>query len=119
MKKVMKSMVVVSVLMVMVLSLSGCGTLNKILNSRIDYDKMIESYVPDHFNTKTLSVGDIDGPSARIWLENKLGSVYTSDESVVTISDLGKVTAVGPGTAYVVITGPAGFLFEVYHYTVQ
>lgn len=119
MKKVMKSMVVMSVLVVMVLSLSGCGTLRSILNSHIDYDKMIESYVPDHFNTKTLSVGEIDGPQARIWLQSKLGSVYTSDESVVTISDLGKVTAVGPGTAYVVITAPTGLLFEVYHYTVQ
>ncbi len=119
MKKVMKSLVVMGVLVVLILSLSGCGTLNKMLNSNIDYDKMIESYVPDHFNDITLSVGEVDGPSARIWLETKLGSVYTSDESVVTISDLGKVTAVGPGTAYVVITAPAGFLFEVYHYTVQ
>ncbi|MBE7041551.1 MAG: hypothetical protein E7400_06255 [Ruminococcaceae bacterium] len=119
MKKVVKSLVAVSVLVVMVLSLSGCSTLNKLLNSHIDYDKMIESYVPDHFNDITLSVGDVDGPGARVWLESKLGSVYTSDESVVTISDLGKVTAVGPGTAYVVITGPTGLLFEVYRYTVQ
>ena len=119
MKKTMKTLAVVSILAVMVLSFSGCASLNKMLNSHIDYDKMIESYVPDHFNQVTLSVGEIDGPQARIWLQSKLGSVYTSDESVVTISDLGKVTAVGPGTAYVVITAPTGALFEVYHYTVK
>ena len=42
--------------------------------------------------------------------------MYSSDESVVTVSELGKVTAVGEGEAYVVITSNSQF--QVTRYTV-
>ncbi len=80
------------------------------------YEDMIDSFVPSALNTFSLKVGGEHKPGAAIWLQSGKGSVYSSDESVVAISNLGKVTAVGEGTAYVVIS--AGTLFEVYRYDV-
>ena len=63
--------------------------------------------MPDYFNVETLEVGQVHKPDAAIWCEvNFLGMVKTSstDESVVTVSSGGKVTAVGEGSAYVIIS---------------
>ena len=98
-------------------SFSGC-TGSEVPKQNIDYQKMIDSFVPDSFNTKSLAVGEVDGPQARIWLQNGAGTVYTSNDKVVTVSDLGKVTAVGTGSAYVVITGMGSTMCEVYRYDV-
>ena len=116
MKHVLKSLTAASITRTLIFSLTGCGS-KKVPKKEIDYDRMIESFVPDSFNTKSLAVGEVDGPQARIWLESGMGTVYTSNDKVVTISDLGKVTAVGTGSAYVVITGMGG-MFEVYRYDV-
>ena len=116
MKQLLKSLTAVLVTMTLVFSLSGCSG-NEAPKQNIDYQKMIDSFVPDSFNTKSLAVGEVDGPQARIWLQNGMGTAYTSNDKVVTISDLGKVTAVGTGSAYVVITGMGG-MFEVYRYDV-
>lgn len=87
----------------------------------IDYNKMIESYVENPFNKFDLKVGDEHKPTASVWLQSGTpnGTVYTSNPNVVTISDLGKVDAVGPGSAYVVITAQGDRMFEVYLYNVS
>ena len=85
----------------------------------IDYAAMIDSFVPSSLNTFELTVGDEHTPSAAVWLKNGSGSgtAYSSDEKVVNVSEYGIVTAVGEGTAFVVITG-AGNMFQVFKYEV-
>jgi len=87
-------------------------------NEQNDYDDIIDSFVSDKLNTFELTVGDTHAPGAKLWLESGDGSVYTSDESVVTVTDLGKVTAVGEGTAYVIIGAMNQSMYEVYCYHV-
>ncbi len=84
---------------------------------QLDYDAIIDSFVPDSLNTFRLSVGDIHKPSAAVWLNGSHGAVYSSDESVVTVTDLGKVTAVGEGSAYVIIVGGTK-MYKCYRYDV-
>ena len=127
MKKVLKTLTAATMVAVMAVSFTACDDDDKNINISVgspmvgngyDYQKMIDSFVPNSFNTKELAVGEVDGPKARIWLQNGTGTVYTSNDKVVTVSELGKVTAVGPGQAYVVITGNGTAMFEVYQYTV-
>lgn len=80
------------------------------------YEEMIDSFVPDALNCFDLKVGESHKPQAALWLQGGSGEVYSSDENVVTVSALGKVTAVGEGEAYVVIS--IGSLFQVMRYTV-
>lgn len=80
------------------------------------YEEMIDSFVPNWQNCCELEIGDIHKANGAVWLPGGMGTVYSSDESVVTVSSLGKVTAVGEGEAYVVIT--SGSLFQVTRYTV-
>ena len=83
-----------------------------------EFDKLIENFVPGSFNTFILKVGDVHKPNAAVWLSSGKGTVYSSDENVVTISEYGKVTAVGKGTAYIVIVAITG-MSQVYQYIVQ
>ncbi|MCD7883303.1 MAG: zinc-ribbon domain-containing protein [Lachnospiraceae bacterium] len=84
-------------------------------------DQEIDDFVSTGLNTITLSVSGNNEhkPEAAIWGENNI-SCYSSDESVVTVSSGGKVTAVGEGSAYVVIIGSVGTLYisESYKYVV-
>ena len=84
---------------------------------KLDYDAIIDSFVPDALNTFELSVGDTHNPNAAVWLQGSRGAVYSSDEAVVTVTELGKVTAVGQGTAYVIIVG-GGKMNACYRYDV-
>ncbi len=63
-------------------------------------DPALDDFVADALNTTYLSVGQESKPIAAVW-----GDIicYSDDESVVTVSDGGKVTAVGAGQAHVVI----------------
>ena len=80
------------------------------------FEELIESFVPDGLNTYAMSIGQEHKPMAAAWLSSG-GEVYTSDANVVTVSELGKVTAVGEGQAYVVIC--LGSMYQVYRYTVS
>ena len=95
--------------------LNGLGGNDK--DKELDYDAIIDSFVPDSLNTFQLSVGDIHKPNAAVWLQGSRGAVYSSDESVVTVTELGKVTAVGQGSAYVIIVG-GGRMNACYRYDV-
>ncbi len=111
-------------------SFTGCGMLDtfgelkdKMVGSitgdfNLDYDEIIENFVSTPLNSFSMEVGDVHKPNAAVWLEGSRGSVYTSDEGVVIVSSLGKVTAVGEGTAYVIIVSAQG-LYEEYCYTVK
>ena len=114
----MKKITAVLIIAVIALSAVSCGIKQASL-SKADYDRMIGSYVQSPLNTFELTVGDAHSPTAAVWLKNGNGSgtSYSSDENVVTVSEYGKVTAVGAGSAYVVITG-LGDMFEVYRYDV-
>ena len=103
----MKKRIIV-LMLALVCVLSGCGNNQGLMKElfgkkTLDYDAIIESFVSDNLNTFELTVGEAHAPGAAIWLDSGKGSVYTSDENVVTVTELGKVTAVGEGTAYVII----------------
>ena len=100
----MKKKIIV-LLLVLVSVLSGCG-------KKLDYDSIIDSFVSNNLNTFELTVGEAHAPGATIWLNSEKGSVYTSDESVVTVTELGKVTAVGEGTAYVIIGAQGNRMYK-------
>ena len=56
--------------------------------------------------TTTLSVGDSDTSStARVWT---IEEAFSTDESVVTVDDAGNVTAVGTGSAFVLLHSSTG-----------
>lgn len=114
---------IIALILLLACVLSGCGNnqnwLNELLGKKtLDYEAIIESFVSDGLNTFELTVGDAHAPGATIWLESGNGSVYTSDENVVTITELGKVTAVGEGTAYVIIGTQRNSMYETYCYHV-
>lgn len=126
----MKKLIAVTMVLVLMVSFAGCGAVDNYLDlvggivenaqaqfrPAFSYEEMIDSFVPNWNNCWDLEVGDAHKASGHIWLSDGRGSVYSSDESVVTVSSLGKVTAVGEGEAYVIIT--SGSLFEVTRYTV-
>lgn len=115
----MRKIVLVLTILAMVV-LSGCGHAQDWMNKgsdkkELDYDAIINSFVSDELNTYELTVGEAHAPQATLWLKSGDGSVYTSDENVVTVTDLGKVTAVGEGTAYVIIAGNTKYQTYCYH----
>lgn len=87
-------------LLCMLCALGGCG-----FGGKPDYNALIESFVSNGLNTVELEVGQEYKPNeATVWLSGGKGDVYTSDETVATVTKLGKVTAVGEGTAYIIIS---------------
>ncbi len=133
--KVLKSLTVILLLMILAFSLAGCKEKTAVTEPEImpeqempreetepvelDYDGMINSFVPNENNTVSLSVGDTHLPDASIWLENGDGSVYTSNEAVVTVADDGIVTAVGEGHAYIIVGGQKNSVSTIYRYDVE
>lgn len=85
--------------------------------AEFDFDKYIEEFEPDHFNDQQLEVGDQHMPTARVWVQNGRGNTYCSDDTVVSVDEQGIVTAIGPGTAYVIYMGSTG-MYQTYRYTV-
>ena len=101
----MKKLLALTLALLLALSMTACAALQP--SPSVKYANLIEDFVPDHFNMETLQVGQVHKPNAAIWCEaNFLGMVKTAstDESVVTVTSGGKVTAVGPGEAYVIIS---------------
>lgn len=79
-----------------------------------DFETAISEFESTSLNTYTLKLGETDTPDAAVWTNNGRTKCYSSDESVVTVSDKGLVTAVGEGTAYVVID--TGSMYKLYKY---
>ena len=124
MKKLLAGLLVVMMLFVF----TGCDMAERVLSEvgdsmvnqtrELDYDAIIDSFVESKLNTFELYIGETHSPNAAVWLKSGSGSVYSSDESVITITELGKVTAVGEGSAYVVIGATQNSMYEVYRYDV-
>ena len=126
----MKKIIVLMMALMLLLSFAGCSAADKAFDvfggisdaiqsqfqPAFSYEEMIEDFVPTWNNCWNLKIGDVHKADGSIWLSDGRGTVYSSDESVVTVSKLGKVTAVGEGEAYVIIT--SGTLFKVTRYTI-
>ncbi len=130
----MKKLVAGLLVVMMMFAFTGCNVAEKVMSEvettfnsmsvdiveakELDYDAIIDNFVESGLNTFELYIGESHAPIANVWLKNGMGSVYTSDESVVTVTELGKVTAVGEGSAYIVIGGINNMMYEVYRYDV-
>ena len=123
----MKKIIALTLALVLALSLAACAGFQD--DPNVKYASIIEDFVPDSFNMETLEVGQVHKPNAAIWCEgNFLNMVKTSstDESVVTVTSGGKVTAVGTGEAYVIISIEppiigdlfGSMMYEIIHYEV-
>ena len=84
----------------------------------LDYAAIIANFTESNLNTFELYINDSHTPNAAVWLNNGLGSVYSSNEEVVTITDAGKVTAVGEGSAYIIIGSMNDAMHAIYRYDV-
>lgn len=118
----MKKRIIVLMLL-LVCVLSGCGNnqnwMSELLGKKtLDYEAIIDSFVSDELNTYELTVGEEHAPQAKLWLKSGDGTVYSSDESVVTVTELGKVTGVGEGTAYVIMAAEGNEMYQTYCYHV-
>lgn len=123
MKKTAIRLITLALSLIMILSLTACNFPGKKEKgfTENDYKDMIEEFVSDDLNTFELTIGEEAAPQSRVWLNSGKGTTYSSDTSVVTVTDGGKVTAVGEGTAYVVITSDSNkenSLHAVYRYDV-
>ena len=87
-------------------------------SGKINYEEIIESFVPDKLNTTEMEVGDEDKPTSAVWLQQNGSNaeIYCDNEDVVTVTKLGKVTAVGFGTAHVIIS--SGGMWDIHRYNV-
>lgn len=112
MKKTLKTLLV---MLVAVFLLTTTAT--PAFAQNIDFDTIISEFDSTPFNDMTLEIGKTDTPTAALWVENG-GSCYISDENVVSVDENGNVTAIGEGTAYVVIVPSSGGMYETYRYTV-
>ncbi len=104
MKTTFKGLLALVLALTMVCTMAGCGLRKETPSEK--YADIIEDFVPDWNNVEELCVGDVHKADGAIWTEvNFMDMVKTAstDESVVTVSKGGKVTAVGEGSAYVII----------------
>ena len=111
MKKTVKTLTLILAFILLLSSLSL-----SVFAAEVDYQKEIENFVQSPNNSFELKVGESDEPLAAIWVKNG-GSAYSENENVVTVDEKGKVTAVGVGSAHVVLAGSTG-MADVYLYTV-
>ena len=85
-----------------------------------NYASMIATFESTALNVFELTVGESHVPGAAIWLDGVGGGYYSDNETVVTVNKYGKVTAVGKGSAHIVIVSPIGegSMYQVYRYDV-
>lgn len=112
----MKKTVCILMMVIVLLATTGCGSFSQ--SSGPSNEELIESFVPDSFNQKTLNVGDVDKPSEAGWLQNG-GEVYSSDSSVATVSADGTVKGVSGGVAYVLIKTNFGNMQKLVKYIIS
>ncbi len=82
-----------------------------------DFETAIAEFKSTSLNTIALEVSKTHTPTAALWAQQGVATCYSSDETVVTVSTDGTVTAVGEGTAYVAID--TGAMYELYCYSVS
>lgn len=77
----------------------------------------IDTFVEGYGNTTELKVGQTHEANGSVWLQGGGGTCYSTDESVVIISSVGNVKAVGEGEAFVVVKASTG-MYQVSKYIV-
>ncbi|MCD7762938.1 MAG: protein kinase [Lachnospiraceae bacterium] len=88
--------------------------INSLINSFVSETFGTEASSLAVFATPVLLAGETETPGAAVWSDIEC---YSSDESVVTVNNEGEITAVGEGSACVVIIDSTG-LCALYVYTV-
>lgn len=88
-----------------------------VLATGFDFDTAIAEFKSTPLNTIALKVNETHTPTAALWAQQGIATCYSNNETVVTISKEGTVTAVGEGTAYVAID--TGAMYELYCYNVS
>lgn len=112
MKKTLRTLI----MMVMAVLLLTAATIPALAAEGFDFESALEDFVSSKLNTYTLEVGEKHAPGASVWAQGGGATCHSSDESVVTVSAGGTVTAVGEGTAYVAID--TGHMYDMYRYDV-
>lgn len=87
------------------------------LAAGFDFETAIAEFKSTPLNTIALKVNETHTPTAALWAQQGIATCYSNDETVVTVSKEGTVTAVGEGTAYVAID--TGAMYELYCYNVS
>ena len=126
MKKIIKSLTLITLALVIAISMTACGKKETAVPEAdlsnlpaiegVDFLYEIENFNSTPFNTFNLKVGAMHTPTAAVWAQS--GNCYTSDESVATVAKNGNVKGISRGTAYVVIVGSTG-MYEVYKYIIE
>ena len=73
----------------------------------LDLQMEIDNFVEGPGNNFILNVGEKEKPISAVWTTGGNGAVYSNNTNVATVAPNGTITAVGSGTAYVVIMGSA------------
>ena len=112
MKKTIRTLtvMVIAVLMLIIATIPA-------LAAGFDFDTAIAEFKSTPLNTIALKVNETHTPTAALWAQQGIATCYSNDETVVTVSKEGTVTAVGEGTAYVAID--TGSMYELYCYNVS
>lgn len=110
MKKMMRTLGILAMVVLMLAAMAMPA-----MAAGFDFDSEISEFVSDELNTFELEVGEVHKPKGAMWA--KKGQCYSSDETVVKVSDNGKVTAVSEGTAFIAIVSSTN-LSKVYRYDV-
>lgn len=111
MKKMMRTFTVLAVVVLMLSAMAMPA-----LAAEFDFETEISEFDPASSNTHELKIGETHRPGAAVWLKSS-GECYSSDETIVTVSSQGDVTAVSEGTAYIAIVASTGQSM-VYRYDV-
>lgn len=103
--KILKKLLALVFAVLLLLCLAGCGNKNAGLTPK-EYQEIIDDHIDGTDPTETLIIGEEHRAWGAVGLNKQasfMHKVFSSDESVVTVSSSGKVTAVGEGVAYVII----------------
>lgn len=115
MRTTMKRCAALLLAVLMLLSLVACGkqdydeadfepNLSNLPNIEgVNFAAEIKGYTQDSFNFFYLDEGDTHSPQGALFVDKSNGIAYSSDPTVVRVDNHGVVTAVGTGTAYVLI----------------
>ena len=111
MKKTIRTLtvMVIAILMLTIASIPAMA-------AGFDFETAIAEFSSNNMNTFTLEVGKTHTPTGALMAQQGMATCYSSDETIVTVSSTGTVTAVAEGTAYVAID--ANGLSQVYRYDV-
>ena len=108
-EKMKRAIKILSIMVMTVILLTI--TVAPALATGFNFEDAISEFYSDGTNTFELAIEKTHKPGAALWTEGGMATCYSSNESVVTVSEKGLVTAIGEGTAYVAID--AGSMYKL------